>query len=348
MNRPERLRASDVAYSSIRQGLAAGRWAPGSHLRESELAAELGISRTPVREALRKLASEQLVSFEPHLGVRVPGWSNHDIEEIFALRVELESYAAGQAARHATPAQVAELRELAGQIEKAAFGGPEPDYVRITELNNRFHALIVAAAANQRLVSLVVQLVEIPLVVRTFTRFDRQELARSVSHHYDLVEAIDGRNADWAVAVMRAHIHAGRQVMLRMSAGGDDEVLIEVTDARPRGQLSQAASVLADDYNADDAVGYGFAVPPHLLQPLPRFRIDLHLPLAVSQAPHGLLERELGRNQGAALLGDFDLRHRSRNVSGPVLAARAAIARPGEVSQLNRSNLFCDERRIRP
>ena len=156
MNRPERLRASDVAYSSIRQGLAAGRWAPGSHLRESELAAELGISRTPVREALRKLASEQLVSFEPHLGVRVPGWSNHDIEEIFALRVELESYAAGQAARHATPAQVAELRELAGQIEKAAFGGAEPDYVRITELNNRFHSLIVVAAANQRLVSLVV------------------------------------------------------------------------------------------------------------------------------------------------------------------------------------------------
>ncbi len=224
LNRPERLRASDVAYSAIRQALAAGRWAPGSHLRESELAAELGISRTPVREALRKLASEQLVSFEPHLGVRVPGWSHQDIEEIFALRVELESYAAGQAARHASPAQVAELRELASQIEQAAFGGAEPDYVGITELNNRFHSLIVSSAANQRLVGLVVQLVEIPLVVRTFTRFDRQELARSVSHHYDLVEAIDGRNVDWAVAVMRAHIHAGRQVMLRASADGNDEL----------------------------------------------------------------------------------------------------------------------------
>lgn len=229
MNRPERLRASDVAYSSIRQGLAAGRWAPGSHLRESELAAELGISRTPVREALRKLASEQLVSFEPHLGVRVPGWSDHDIEEIFALRVELESYAAGQAARHASGAQAAELRVLAEGIEQAAFGGPEPDYVQITELNNRFHGLIVAAAGNQRLVSLVVTLVEIPLVVRTFARFDRQELARSVSHHFDLVEAIEGGNADWAVAVMRAHIHAGRQVMLRTSAGGEsDERMIGV------------------------------------------------------------------------------------------------------------------------
>ena len=231
LNRPERLRASDFAYSSIRQGLAAGRWSPGSHLRESELASELGISRTPVREALRKLASEQLVSFEPHLGVRVPGWSNNDIEEIFALRVELESYAAGQAARHATPAQVAELRELAGMIEKAAFGGEEPDYVGITELNNRFHSLIVASAGNQRLVGLVVQLVEIPLVVRTFARFDRQELARSVSHHYDLVEAIDGRNADWAVAVMRAHIHAGRQVMLRASQSASNDGATSAADA---------------------------------------------------------------------------------------------------------------------
>lgn len=77
-------------------------------------------------------------------------------------------------------------------------------------------------------------------------------------------------------------------------------------------QLPQAAPVLGDDDDADDAVGYGFAVPPHLLQALPRFRIDLHLPLAVSQAPHGLLERELGRHQCPALVGDFDFRHRSR------------------------------------
>ncbi len=220
MNKPERLRATDVAYSSIRQGLAAGRWPAGSHLRETELAAELGISRTPVREALRKLASEQLVQFEPHLGARVPGWSDRDLEEIFALRVELESFAAGRAALHASPGQVAVLRQLAQDIEHAAFGGAEPDYVRITELNNRFHRLIVAAAGNRRLDSLIATLIDIPLVVRTFARFDRQAMARSVSHHFDLVEAIAGGNADWAVAVMRAHIHAGRQVMLGTPAGG--------------------------------------------------------------------------------------------------------------------------------
>jgi DNA-binding GntR family transcriptional regulator len=214
MNKPERLRATDVAYGSIRHGLIAGRWSAGSHLRETELADELGISRTPVREALRRLASEQMVVFEPHLGARVPGWSEQDLSEIFALRVELESYAAGEAARHATPQHVAELRQLARDMEQAAFGLPQPDYVGITEANDRFHRLIVTASGNRRLMSLVSTLIELPLVIRTFSRFDAKAMARSVQHHYDIADAIADRNADWAIAVMRAHIHAGRQVML--------------------------------------------------------------------------------------------------------------------------------------
>lgn len=214
MNKPERLRATDVAYGSIRQGLIAGRWSAGSHLRETELADELGISRTPVREALRRLASEQMVVFEPHLGARVPGWSEQELAEIFALRVELESYAAGEAARHATPQQVTELRQLAREMEQAAFDLEQPDYVRITEANEGFHRLIVTASGNRRLMNLIGSLIELPLVVRTFARFDKQAMARSVQHHFDLAEAVGTRNADWAIAVMRAHIHAGRQVMM--------------------------------------------------------------------------------------------------------------------------------------
>ncbi len=221
MNKPERLRATDIAYSSIRQGLIAGRWPAGSHLRETELADEFGISRTPVREALRRLASEQMVEFEPHLGVRVPGWSEQDLAEIFALRVELESFAAGEAARHATPDHVEALRQLARDMEQAAFGGPQPDYVRITEANDRFHRLIVTASGNRRLMSLIGTLIELPLVIRTFARFDTKAMARSVQHHFDLADAIADRNADWAIAVMRAHIHAGRQVMLKKTAGDD-------------------------------------------------------------------------------------------------------------------------------
>lgn len=214
MGRPERLRAADFAYRAIRDGLVAGRWPAGSHLRETELADELSISRTPVREALRKLASEQLVHFEPHLGARVPGWSDQDLVEIFALRAELESYAVGQAAQFATDEEIAELRSLAEGIEKAAFGGAEPDYSTITDMNGRFHRLILLASRNRRLRSMVDTIFEIPLVVQTLARFDRQAMNRSVSHHFDLVEAIASRDSDWAVAIMRAHILAGRQTML--------------------------------------------------------------------------------------------------------------------------------------
>jgi len=214
MNKPERLRAADVAYASIRQGLTTGRWPAGSHLRETELADELRLSRTPVREALRRLASEQMVVFEPHLGARVPGWSPQDMEEIFALRVELEGYAAGQAARNATPEQIARLEQLARDMEDAAFGSDTPDYALVTEANDRFHRLIVEASGNRRLASMIASIIEIPLVVRTFARFDEQAMARSVRQHFELAQAISQRNPDWAIAVMRAHIHAGRQAML--------------------------------------------------------------------------------------------------------------------------------------
>ena len=214
MNKPERLRAADVAYSSIRQGLIAGRWPAGSHLRETELADEIGLSRTPVREALRRLASEQMLVFEPHLGARVPGWSQQDIEEIFALRVQLESYAAGEAALSTSPEQLAELGQLARDMENAAFGGARPDYMLITEANDRFHRLISEASGNRRLAGMIASIIEVPLVVRTFARFDDQAMARSVRQHFDLVEAISQHNADWAIAVMRAHIHAGRHAIL--------------------------------------------------------------------------------------------------------------------------------------
>ena len=74
--------------------------------------------------------------------------------------------------------------------------------------------LIAEASGNRRLAGMIATIIEIPLVVRTFARFDEQAMARSVRQHFDLAQAISQRNADWATAVMRAHIHAGQQAML--------------------------------------------------------------------------------------------------------------------------------------
>ena len=107
------MRAVEKAYAAIRAGIADGRFAPNTRITEQEVAAAAGVSRTPAREALRRLHAEGLVSFTPNQGAVVTSWSIDDIDEIFELRAVLESHGAYRAASRATPKQVTRLKELA-------------------------------------------------------------------------------------------------------------------------------------------------------------------------------------------------------------------------------------------
>ena len=206
-------RAADLAYERIRKDLVAGRWPSGTHLRETEVAAELGMSRTPVREAIRRLSAEAALHFEPHLGAKVPGWTPHDLEEIFSLRLNLEGLAAELAAENASPEQVAELERLAQDMAEAAIQD-DRQLGRVADSNAAFHRLIIESSGNGRLERLVDLVTELPLVVRTFRHYDDRAMRRSVSHHFELVEAIRARDGRWARSVMEAHLRAGREVML--------------------------------------------------------------------------------------------------------------------------------------
>lgn len=218
---PPRHRAADIAYGAIRQGVMTGRWPSGARLREVELASELGVSRTPVREALRRLASEGVLIFAPHVGVTVPDWSAADLEEIFELRSRLESYAAELAASRADEVTIAAMREATQEMERAAFSSREADTVAVTASNDRFHQLVVTASGSKRLAAFIASVIELPLVVRTFARFDAHAMRRSITHHQEIIEAISHRDPVWAGAVMRAHIQAGRLVMLGNRGGGE-------------------------------------------------------------------------------------------------------------------------------
>ena len=154
-----RNRAADVAYASIRQGVISGRWPSGAHLREVELASELGVSRTPVREALRRLASEGVLTFEPHIGAAVPDWSADDLDEIFELRSRLESYAAELAASRADEATITAMRDATHAMERAAFSGKAPDTVAVTANNDRFHRLVVSASGCKLLSDFIASVV---------------------------------------------------------------------------------------------------------------------------------------------------------------------------------------------
>lgn len=198
--------ASDHAYRLIRAQILSGDRQGGDWLREGDLAESLGVSRTPVREALRRLTAEGLVRYERNRGVQVQAWTTEDLDEIFSLRSVLEPWASRLAALAGT-ADLDELAALAHEMDAAA-AGASADVDRITELNNRFHRLILDGAGNRRLSSVVSSVVQVPLVWQTFSHYSEESLRRSLAHHHELVSALAARDGDWAESVMRSHVRA--------------------------------------------------------------------------------------------------------------------------------------------
>lgn len=188
-------------------------YAIDDHLVEVELAAKFEVSRTPVREALRRLSSEGLVTFQPNRGARVAGWSETELAEIFELRALLESYGARLAATRITNQEIERLNELAADMEAlVAADLGRTDFRKVALANNEFHHAVLKAAGNERLVAVLSSLVHVPLVQRTFAYYSPEALQRSLAHHRECVEALEARDGLWAESVMRAHILAARQV----------------------------------------------------------------------------------------------------------------------------------------
>jgi DNA-binding GntR family transcriptional regulator len=206
--------ATEQTVSRLRRIILEGDVEPGARLGEVELAAQLGVSRTPVREALRVLSSQGLVEILPNRGARVARWSVQDLEEIYELRVMLESHAAQRAAGRMSPADVDVLTELCEQMEACAQRGRKHDLLELSELNSRFHRCILDAADSPRLATMLASVVQIPLIMRTFVRYTPEALARSMGHHRELAAAIQAGAPEWAGSVMRSHIVAARTVLV--------------------------------------------------------------------------------------------------------------------------------------
>ena len=213
--------SADLAYEMVRDGIIGGTHLGGTRLREEDLAALLGVSRTPVREALRRLHAEGLVEVTPNRGAVVARWNAEDLDEIFELRALMEGYGAGRAACRIEEGELPELDGLCDSMELASCTSV-PDYDRITELNLEFHQRVHAAARSRRLVATLVGLVQVPLVHHTFHRYLPEELARSMAHHRELVAALRAANSSWAEVVMRAHVEAARNSLRRSEGTSSD------------------------------------------------------------------------------------------------------------------------------
>jgi DNA-binding GntR family transcriptional regulator len=198
-------RASEQAYSAIRAFLLSGEAKAGEQLTEDQLTQITGVSRTPVREAVRRLEDELLLVRSDTKRMFVADWSRDDIEEMFALRQMLECHAAERAAHRLSAAQMDKL-EAVNQALKAAIEQPVPDVARFLEANRAFHEVIIDAAHSPRLAQMLAKLVEAPVVLRTARTYSPEDLRQSARDHDELVAAFAARDADWARAVMGSHL----------------------------------------------------------------------------------------------------------------------------------------------
>jgi len=227
MSGPETLRGpaglADQIASILEGEILDGRYAPGEHLQQEEICGRFGVSRTPAREALRKLQAQNLVELVPNRGARVRVPTLGELDDVYQLRAELEGFAAELAARSRTPELLASLERahtaLAQVVPLAVDALESPDETEVGErlrrFNDSFHRIVHDAGGNRRLGGMIEELHRyFPKdTVRLAIRSPERLRALYVDEHAIVLDEITRGRAAAARAAMREHI-AGSQEML--------------------------------------------------------------------------------------------------------------------------------------
>jgi DNA-binding GntR family transcriptional regulator len=201
---------------ALRAAVITGELQPGTLHSVQTLATQLGVSRTPVREALIKLSQQGMVRFERNRGVRVLQTSLHDLEEVFALRLLLEVPATRLACQQIDEAGRRELRRLHQTMERAARA--ENEY-RMLEHDRRFHLVLLQASGNLRLASYVDGLRDMVLRRGVSTVSRSRSLDDIVAEHREVLSHIEARDAAGAAEAMRAHLLRTAELLIAQEAG---------------------------------------------------------------------------------------------------------------------------------
>ena len=208
---------TDRVVERLEQLILGGRYQPGEKLREQVLAEELGVSRGPLREAIRTLEGRRLLERTPRAGVRVVGVSPSDLEQILVAREALEGMAARQAAENMTGAEVNALRQTVSALQSH----PEdaPGAVFSAGPDNDFHRLIAKGSRNRWLENLLVKDVYSLLRLYRVQAARRPDVTDSIAEHHAIINRIHARDGEGAEAAMRLHLRGSRTRMLAAASG---------------------------------------------------------------------------------------------------------------------------------
>ena len=211
-----RASLSQQAVEELRRRIAADNLAPGQRLDEAELASDLGISRTPLREALKVLSAEGLVEIRPRRGCYVAEIVPADLEEIFPIMALLEGEVAREAALKGSAADLKRLDQLHASLERHAAAG---DVDRYYEVNYVFHDALQAIAGNRWLQHVIGDLRKLLKLSRHRSLRLDGRLAESLGEHRALMQALHRRDSDGAERIMKGHLLAQLAALQRLMRG---------------------------------------------------------------------------------------------------------------------------------
>jgi DNA-binding GntR family transcriptional regulator len=212
--------ASVTASELIREAIVDGRLAPGQRLKEEELARELGMSRTPVREALLILQSDGLVESAPRRGATVRAYAVDDLDDLYQLRAVLEGHAARRAATRISAADVRRLEDSCARFERLRAADDLQDLVKE---NLFFHNVILDAAESARLRGLARKVIQVPLVYKSYYWYSVEQKLISQHYHRQLTRALATGDSERAEMIMKEHVLEARDFLLaRLRERGED------------------------------------------------------------------------------------------------------------------------------
>ena len=203
VNMNEYLPLRDVVFNTLRKAILRGELKPGERLMEIQLANKLGVSRTPIREAIRKLELEGLVLMIPRKGAEVAQITEKNMQDVLEVRKALEELSVQLACERITPEQVEEMKMAAEDFRKFLKSG---DVTKIAEADVKFHDIIFAATNNQRLITLLNNLREQMYRFRVEYLKQKECYPQLLEEHDKLIALISGGEVEEACELMGCHI----------------------------------------------------------------------------------------------------------------------------------------------